>query len=58
MNNDKRLLNRIEILSNLDYLIKESVYYRTHSDEFGQYGRIVLGNISEDKIKKKIDETA
>jgi len=31
-----RIINRMFILSNLEDIIRESVYYRTHSDNFSE----------------------
>lgn len=50
---EKRILNRIYILSEIDNIIKESVYYRTYSDEF--YKGILIAkipiNLQESKTK-------
>lgn len=54
MNNSKRLSNRIWILQNLDSILKESIYYRTHSEEFESYNKIVVGKIDCKELKKKI----
>lgn len=54
MNNSKRLINRIHIMSQLDMLIKESVYHRTHSDEFEVYDPMIIGSVNEASLKAKI----
>lgn len=54
LSKDKRLSNRIYILSNLDNLIKESVYYRTYSEEINSAKKVVKIKIIEKENKQKI----
>ena len=54
MNSKQRLVNRVYIISNLDYIIKESIYHRTHSEEFEAYNPMPIGNINESELKAKI----
>lgn len=59
---DISLLKRFTILKNLEYYIKESVYYRSFSEEMPVHKRSVIwnyndnsGNIAlyEDSIRRK-----
>lgn len=54
MKTDNRLLSRAFILSNLDQIIKESIYYRTHSEEFENYQQIVVGNARQPELRAKL----
>jgi hypothetical protein len=54
VDNQQRILNRAYIMSNLDYIIKESIYYRTHSDEFDLYAPIPIGKIDDSILKAKV----
>jgi hypothetical protein len=49
---ESRIINRIFILSNLEDIIKESVYYRTHSGNFTEEKIAILSiNYPENKVK-------
>lgn len=50
---EKRISKRIYIFSNIQDIIEESVYYRTHSDNF-HYPKISILNIKENDCKVKI----
>lgn len=52
-NKDIRIAKRIYILSNIENIISESSYYRTHSPNF-KYEKTIIGNIKEDDFKVKI----
>lgn len=54
MNSKQRLLNRAFIMSNLEDIIKESIYYRTHSDEFELYSPEQIGCVDQTELKVKI----
>lgn len=54
MSNSQRLTNRIYIISNLDFLIKESIYHRNHAEEFEKYNPFPIGNINSHELKAKI----
>ena len=54
MNNLERINNRVYIMANLESIIKESIYFRTHSDEFESYNRLVLGSSEALELKTKI----
>lgn len=45
---DNRLLKRFTIIKKLDYYIKESVYYRSFSEEINLNRRFVLWKLEED----------
>lgn len=45
---------RIFILNNLEHIIKESVYYRTNSENYIEENKLTIGNIHQSKIKKTI----
>lgn len=51
---EDRINNRIFILSNIESLIKESVYYRTYSDEIIATNKIASISIFCDEIKAKL----
>lgn len=48
-----RILKRSYILSNLEKIIEESVYYRTHSENFGKE-KIIIGSIDNKEIITQI----
>lgn len=41
---DERLLKRFTAIKNIEYYIEESVYYRTHSDQFIEDKKKILWN--------------
>lgn len=41
MNDNNIILKRNSLLQKIDYYIDESIYYRTHSDQF-KYTKLVL----------------
>jgi len=45
---ENRLLKRFTVLKNLDYYIKESVYYRSFSDDIKLNRSSILWNYEED----------
>ena len=54
LNKEDRINNRIFILSNLDHIIKESVYYRTYSDEINALNKVATASIYQSDIKVRI----
>jgi len=54
LNKEDRINNRIFILSNLDHIIKESVYYRTYSDEINALNKVAAASIYQSDIKVRI----
>lgn len=52
-NSEDRISKRLFILTNLENLIRESVYYRTHSEAFVST-KIEIGNIQNKEIRAKI----
>lgn len=51
---NNNLSRRIEIISNLEYLLKESIYYRTHSTYFDPNQKFTIGSIHSKESKSKI----
>lgn len=51
---EQRIKRRTHILDNLEYLISESVYYRTNSNLMNDENKIVICNINNKENKKKI----
>ncbi len=52
---ENRISKRLFILDNLEYLIGESVYYRTHSEVFmNSTIKIEIGNIQNEELRAKI----
>lgn len=51
---DVRINNRIYILSNIENLIKESVYYRTYSEEFIQEKKATSISLNNVEMKAKL----
>ena len=49
---ESRIINRMFILSNLEDIIRESVYYRTHSGNFTEE-KIATLSITEPENKAK-----
>lgn len=41
-------------MSNLEYIIKESIYHRTHSEEFEAYRPESVGSVDQAELKAKI----
>jgi len=54
LSTNQKICNRIFIINNLDKLISESVYYRNNSIDINYSKALVLGNIEQQEIKKKI----
>ena len=50
---EQRISKRIYLFSNLEDIIDESVYYRTHSDNF-RYQKISIINIKHNDCRVKI----
>jgi hypothetical protein len=54
----KELTNRINrrfyLISNIEKIIEDSVYYRNFSSEMDQSKKIIIGNFNEDSGKGKI----
>ena len=53
---DLRLKKRVWILSNLEAIMKESVYYRNNSSNMDYSERIELINIDEDSGELNLNE--
>lgn len=52
LSKESRIINRMFILSNLEDIIRESVYYRTHSGNFTEEKVATLSiNYAENKVK-------
>lgn len=49
-----KIYRRHEILSQLDSLIKESVYYRAFSFEMQEDNKIVVGSIEQKDLRSQI----
>ena len=50
---EERIAKRVYILNAIEDLIRESVYYRTHSEVFVN-PRIEIGNIENSELRIKI----
>jgi len=50
---DIKIKKRIHLIANIENIIKESVYYRTHSSEF-KNDRIEIKILNQSNIQKKI----
>jgi len=50
---EDRILKRIFIVSKLEKIIEESVYYRTHSENFSKQ-KIIIGTIKDTSNSIKI----
>lgn len=53
-NTSDKIAKRIDIINNLDFLLKESIYYRTHSTHFVEENKITIANINQKNNKKNI----
>jgi hypothetical protein len=51
---DLKIQKRIFLISNLENIIRESVYYRNHSHEFLASGRIDIPIFEEKIVVKKV----
>jgi hypothetical protein len=51
---EDRINNRIFILSNIEHMIKESVYYRTYSQEIQDCNKIASVVLSDSEMKAKL----
>lgn len=51
---DLKISKRMYLISNLENIIRESVYYRNHSHEFSDSGKIDISIFDAKNIKKKI----
>jgi hypothetical protein len=49
-----KLAKRIDIISSMDHILKESIYYRTHSQYFIEENKTVIANINHRNNKKTI----
>jgi hypothetical protein len=54
MEPEQRIKRRNHLLNHLEYLISESVYYRTNSSLMSSKNKIVICNINNKENKKKI----
>jgi hypothetical protein len=50
---EERIAKRVYILNNIEDLIRESVYYRTHSEIFVN-PKIEIGNIENSELRVNI----
>lgn len=50
---DIKIKKRIHLIANMEKIIRESVYYRTHSDEF-KNNKIEFNILNQSNIQKKI----
>lgn len=53
-NKDALIASRIYLVDNIESIIKESIYYRSNSDNFDYDNKNCLGNIKEQILRKKI----
>lgn len=51
---NSNLARRIDLISSLEYLLKESIYYRTHSNYFDDSQKIVVASINSKENKTQI----
>lgn len=51
---NNKISKRIFLAAYLQDIIKESVYYRTHSTNFSSNEKYVIGNVNEKESKKKL----
>lgn len=49
-----KISKRIFLAAHMQDIIKESVYYRTHSPNFSVDEKYVIGNINKKESKKKL----
>jgi hypothetical protein len=54
MEPEQRIKRRSHLLNHLEYLISESVYYRTNSSLMNNEDKIIICNINNKENKKKI----
>ena len=54
MEPEKRIKRRNYLLNHLEYLISDSVYYRTNSSLMDNDNKIIICNINNIENKKKI----
>jgi hypothetical protein len=54
LNTDLKIAKRIHIISNLEQIIKESIYYRTHAEDFNLSSKISICSLEDKDTKKKI----
>jgi hypothetical protein len=54
----KEILNRINrrlyLISNLEKIIEDSIYYRSFSSEMNESKKIIIGNFKDDSAKAEI----
>jgi len=51
---EQRIANRYFLIESIDFLIKESVYYRAHSSAMQQGSKVASLNILDDEIRAQI----
>lgn len=49
-----KISKRLDLISSIEAIVKESIYYRTHSPNFKSEEKHVIFNIKDRKSKKKI----
>lgn len=54
LDTDLKIAKRIYIISNLEQIIKESIYYRTHAEDFNIANKINICSLEDKDTKKKI----
>lgn len=48
------ILKRMSIINNIDYILKESIYYRTHSSQLKSTKAFVICSLAKKDNKTKI----
>jgi hypothetical protein len=54
MDKDDRIVRRYYLLSNIESIINDSIYFRNNSKYMNTSSRVNIGSIEEKELKKKI----
>jgi len=54
MDKNDRIGRRHYLISNIEKIIEDSIYYRTNNKFMNQESKVIIGCIEEKEIKKKI----
>lgn len=54
MEKEQRINNRYYLLSNIENIINDSIYYRNNSKFMNSESKFIIGSIQDKELKKKI----
>lgn len=54
MDKDDRIGRRHYLISNIEKIIEDSIYFRTNNKFMNQQSKVIIGHVEQKELKKKI----